>query len=253
MRNLRLGLAFLAFSISALASAPPAADLHVFAAASLTDALTEITGQWTKSSGVLVVNNFGASSTLARQIQEGAPADLFFSADAPQMDGLESKGLIAQGTRRTLLSNTLVFVVENDSKIVIRSPEDLAGEAVHKIATGDPDAVPVGVYARTYLQKLDLWEKVSSKIVRTENVRGALAAVESGNVEVGIVYKTDALISRRVRIAFEVDAKDGPEISYPAAVVAHSESPEAARRLLGYLQGPEAQTIFRRYGFLPVH
>jgi molybdate transport system substrate-binding protein len=227
-----------------------AAELQVFAAASLTDAMQELATEYGKTGGDTVVFNFGASSTLARQIQEGAPADLFLSADEEKMDGLEKRGLLLAGTRRSVLANTLVVVVPVDSTVAIKSPADLATTKVRVLALAEPQSVPAGIYAKKYLQAQKLWTKVIDRVVPTENVRGALAAVESGNADAGIVYKTDAGISKKVRIAYEVPRAEGPAISYPFAVVAATQHPEAARRFLAWLESPAALVVFRRYGFL---
>ncbi len=227
-----------------------AANLRVSAAASLTDVLQQIAGAYEKQSGDTLLFNFGASSMLARQIQEGAPADLFISADESKMDQLSQRGLVVKKSRRSLLSNTLVIIVPSDSRLKITKPADLADPGIRNIAVAEPSTVPAGIYAKSYLRKLGIWDKVTYKIVPTDNVRATLAAVESENAETGIVYKTDALISRVVRIAYEIPAAEGPEISYPAAVLADSKQQAAAQRLLDYLQSPPAQEIFRKYGFL---
>jgi molybdate transport system substrate-binding protein len=238
-------------SLSLLAAVPASAvDLQVFAAASLTDALKEIAQDYEKATGDKLVLNLGASSTLARQIQEGAPADLFLSADEAKMDGLEKRKLLLPGTRRSVLSNTLVVVVPVDSSLKISGPADLV--SVRALALAEPQTVPAGIYAKEYLKSKGLWSKVIDKVVPTENVRAALAAVESGNVDAGIVYKTDAGISKKVRIAYEVPKAESPNISYPFAVLADSEHKEAARKLLDYLHSPPALEVFRRYGFLIV-
>jgi molybdate transport system substrate-binding protein len=227
-----------------------AATLHVSAAASLTDALQKIAPAYEKASGDTILFNFGASSTLARQIQEGAPADLFISADEAKMDQLERRGLIVKQSRRGILSNTLVIIVPGDRRLKIRSPKDLADPGIRNVAVAEPQSVPAGIYAKDYLRKLGVWDRITLKIVPVDNVRAALAAVESGNADAGIVYKTDALISKTVRIAYEVPASDGPAISYPAAVVADSKFKSAAERFLGYLQSPAARQVFRQYGFM---
>ena len=227
-----------------------AAEIHVFAAASLTDALKEIAVDYEKKTGDKLQFNFAASSVLARQIEEGAPADLFFSADEAKMDALDQKGLLVAGTRKSLLSNTLVIVVPSDSTLVLKSAQALTAPEIKKIALGEPKSVPVGVYTKEYLEKLGVWEQVSAKIVPTENVRASLAAVESGNVEAGIVYKTDALISKKVKVAFEVPVAEGPAISYPAALVKDSKVPAEAKALLEYLQSQPAATVFTKFGFI---
>jgi len=229
-----------------------AAEVRVFAAASLTDSMKEVASAYEKESGDKVVFNFGASSMLARQIEEGAPADIFFSADEAKMDGLESKGLIEKGTRKNRLSNSLAIVVAMENGAAISSPRDLASANVKRVALGDPRAVPIGVYAREYLEKLKLWEAVRPKVVATENVRAALAAVEAGNADASIVYKTDAAISKRVKVAFEVPVEEGPKIRYPMAMVKEAKEPQAAKRFFGYLSSDEAGKVFKKYDFIVI-
>jgi molybdate transport system substrate-binding protein len=231
------------------AATSPAADLTVFAAASLTDSLKELGANYEKETGQKVVFNFEASSMLARQIMEGAPADIFFSADETQMDRLAAKGLIDPATRRDRLGNTLVVVVPKDSGLQIQSAGDLAGDSVKQIALADPKSVPAGVYAKAWLTKVKLWDELSPKVVPTENVRAALAAVASGNVDAGVVYKTDAAISKSVKVVYEVPRADGPDIRYPMAVVKASAEPVAAKKLVDYLDSDDAAVIFKRYGF----
>lgn len=232
------------------AGAARAGSIVVFAAASLTDSLQEIARAYIQQSGEKVVLNFGASSSLARQIQEGAPADVFFSADQAQMDSLQKQGLIAPETRRNRLSNSLVIVVADDSKLALASAKDLTQAAVRRIALADPQTVPAGIYSRKYLEKLGLWTALAPKVVPTDNVRAALAAVESGNVEAGMVYKTDAAISKHVKIACAVPPGEGPDILYPMAQVKDSKDPAAARRFLDYLNSAEAARVFEKFGFL---
>lgn len=227
-----------------------AADITVFAAASLSDVLKEIAGDYQAATGHKLVFNLAASSTLARQIQESAPADVFFSADEAKMDGLEKKGLIVKETRRSLLSNTLVVAVEKDGGAGITSLQDLATGKVKRLALAEPKTVPAGIYAKSHLQKIGLWDKVIDKVIPTENVRGALAAVEAGNVEAAMVYKTDALISKKVKIAHEVPANDGPDISYPVAIVKESKNFEEAKKWIAYLASPVARRTFEKYGFI---
>lgn len=227
-----------------------AADLTVFAAASLTDSLKQIGADYESQTGQKVVFNFEASSILARQIAEGAPADIFFSADETQMDVLQKKGMIDPDTRRDRLGNTLVVVVPANSTLQIHSANDLTGPDVKQIALADPKAVPAGVYAKAWLQKIQLWDAVEPKVVPTENVRGALAAVASGNVEAGVVYKTDAAISKRVKIAYEVSRADGPEIRYPMAMIKSTDQPDAAKKFLRYLDSDDAAKVFEHFGFL---
>src|SRR5207249_6537826 len=226
-----------------------AVDVTVYAAASLSDVLQELASLYEKQSNDKLFFNFNASSVLARQILEGAPADLFFSADEAKMDALEKAGLLASGTREDLLGNTLVIVVPFDSTLRITAVTDLIRPEVKKIAVAEPSSAPVGLYTKAYFTRLGLWEKLLPKIVPTENVRASLAAVESGNVEAGTVYLTDALISKKVKLAYEVPPDEGPKIIYPVAVLKESRNPEAARKLLAFLSGPEARAIFVKYGF----
>lgn len=224
-------------------------EVNVYAAASLTDVMKEIAVNYEKHSGDKVVFNFAASSLLARQIAEGAPADIFFSADEAKMDGLETAGLIVTATRRDLLSNSLVIVVPNDSKFRIASPDELI-TTTQKISIADPRAVPAGIYVKEYLSGLGLWDKLEPKIVPTENVRAALAAVESGNVDAGFVYKTDANISKKVKIAFSVPVEEGPAIRYPIAMLKEATNKSRAEGFLRYLESDKARKLFERYGFI---
>lgn len=243
------------FSLFLLVLAPGAglraAELNVYAAASLSDALTAVAKNYEPASGDRLRFSFGASSTLALQIKQGAPADVFFSADEAKMDDLAKSDLIVADTRQSLLSNTLVIVVAADGGATISTPNDLARARIGRIALAEPQTVPAGIYAKAYLKQTGLWKKVIDKVVPTENVRACLAAVESGNVDVGIVYKTDALISKKVKVAYEIGAAEGPKISYPVAVLKESKNDAAARRFVTYLASPEARVVFVRFGFRP--
>jgi len=227
-----------------------AAEFNVFAAASLTDALKEIGAIYEKQSGDKVAFNFAASSMLERQIEEGAPADVFFSADEAKMDTLARKDLILKETRKSRLSNSLVIVTSADSDLKITSPADLASSKVRRVALADPKAVPAGVYAKAFLEKEKLWLEIEPKVVPVDNVRAALAAVESGNIEVGMVFKTDAAISTKVKIAYEVPANTGPKISYPVAVTKNAKQVESAKKFVEYLGSNDAANIFTKYGFI---
>jgi len=225
-------------------------ELTVFAAASLTDALREIGSAYERSSGNHVAFNFAGSSTLARQIAEGAPADVFLSADEATMNGLEARGEILAGTRAKLLSNTLSVVVSRDSTLAIAGPRDLERASLGVLALADPRSVPAGVYAEEYLRRAGVWPGVAGKVVPTENVRAALAAVEAGNADAAIVYRTDARISTKVRVAFEIPAAESPEIVYPIAVVRSSAHAAEARAFVEFVARPEALAAFARFGFL---
>jgi molybdate transport system substrate-binding protein len=247
--RLRLILFLLAFALSAEGPSR-AVELNVFAAASLTDALKEVGTNYEKQCGDKAVFNFGASSLLERQVEEGAPADIFFSADEPKMDSLEKKDLILKETRKSKLSNSLVIVIAADSELQITSPADLTGPKVRRVALADSKAVPAGVYSKAFLEKENLWREIEPKVVPVDNVRAALAAVESGNIEVGMVFKTDAAISKKVKVAYEIPAATGPKISYPMAVTKNAKQVEPAKRFVEYLASDDAAKVFTKYGFI---
>lgn len=224
--------------------------LRVSAASSLGDVLKVINKKFEVASGVKVELNLAASNVLARQIDEGAPVDVFFSADLAKMDTLTRAGRIVVGTVRARLSNALVVVTPADSGLAITSGADLSGAAVKRIAIGDPKAVPAGIYAKQWLTQIGIWAAIEPKLVPTESVRAALAAVESGNVEAGIVYQTDAAISPKVRIALRITGPDAPQITYPAALVQDARELEAGQRYLQFLDSKAAQEVFVQHGFV---
>jgi molybdate transport system substrate-binding protein len=227
-----------------------AEEIEVFAAASLTNALKEIGAAYEKENGTRVLFNFAASGTLDIQIKAGAPADLFFSADEAKMDDLATGNLIAKETRKDLLSNSLVIVVPADSSATLTSAAQLADPKFRKIAVGETRTVPAGIYAKQYLQKIGIWDQVAPRVIPVESVRAALAAVETGNVDAGIVYKTDALISKKVKVAYEVPIAEGPAITYPVALVQGSKHAAAAKLFLDYLAGASSLKVFAKYGFI---
>lgn len=248
MRSLRTLFASICILCAATARA---AEINVFAAASLSDVFTELAPQFTAATGHTLRFNFGASGALARQIKEGAPADAIFSADELRVDQLEKAGLLLPGTRRTLLANSLVVVVGIDEVAPVSTLPDLAKPGVRRIAIGEPATVPVGTYTKEHLQKTKLWSQVIDKCVPLDNVRAVLAAVESGNADAGFVYKTDALISKKVRIAIEIPREAGPSITYPGAVLKDARQPAAATAFLDWLAEPATQATFAKYGFAP--
>lgn len=235
-----------------LATLRPAAvradELLVFAAASLSDALQAIAPEYQKSSGDHLTFSFGASSDLARQIVAGAPADAFFSADTAKMDTVEAAGLVRKADRANVLSNVLAIVVPHDAEKSIRTPAELL--TVERIALADPETVPAGVYARKYLTEQGLWDRVKEHVVPTADVRAALAAVEGAHAEAGIVYKTDAAISKNVRVTFTVPRDQGPPITYVLAPLAKGADKPAAQRLMAYLTGPAPRAVYERFGFV---
>jgi molybdate transport system substrate-binding protein len=228
--------------------APERSTLMLSAAASLQDAIAEIEAAYRQSHpGTDFINNYGSSVTLAEQIEEGAPADILLSAASRPMDDLESKGLIAAGTRRNLLRNSLVLIAPPDSQL--KDFNGLTGNSVRLIALGDPASVPAGQYGRQTLLSLHLWDQLSAKLVLGKDVRQVLTYVETGNADAGLVYATDAEASSKVRVIAAAPESAHDPIVYPAAVVKGSRSEEAARRFLEYLGGPAAQAIFLKRGF----
>ena len=229
-----------------------AEDLTMFAAASLTDVMKDISALWVKSGHQAVRLSFGSSSTLARQIEQGAPANLFASADEQWVDYLAKKDLLAAGTRKSLLGNDLVLVVAADKprQVIIDSKLDIAGVLGPdgRLATGDPAHVPVGIYAEQALRRLGLWDRVAPRLARTEDVRAALLLVERGEAPAGIVYATDAAVSKGVAVAgtFPDDSHD--PISYPFAVTKAGDTTEA-RAFMTFLAGSDARDAFLRRGF----
>lgn len=229
-----------------------AQELTVFAAASLTDAMKDISAQWAQAGHPQLRLSFGSSSTLARQIEQGAPANLFASADQKWMDFLAEKKLIVPETRKDLLGNDLILVVAADKPkhVTIDQGFDIAallGPNGH-LATGDPKHVPVGIYAEQSLRKLGLWDVVEPRLARTDDVRQALLLVERGEAPAGIVYATDAAASKAVMIAGVFPANSHDPVSYPFAVVRSGDTQEA-HALMTYLSGPEARAIFVKRGF----
>jgi molybdate transport system substrate-binding protein len=246
---MRQALTFvLLFGTALAATASPPDEILVFAAASLTESLQDLGRAFKSKTGTKVSFSFGGSSDLARQIQAGATADAFFSADTAKMDQLEKAGIVEAADRREFLSNALVVVVPSDSAAKIASANDLL--SLPKIALADPAAVPAGVYAKEWLTGLGLWEKLEPRIVPTLDVRASLAAVESGGVPAAIVYRTDAAIAKKSRIAFTVE--NGPPILYSVAPVSVAKNPSAARAFVAFLQGPAGRAEFVKRGFLLV-
>lgn len=234
------------------ANAQDRPPLLAFAAASLTNALDEVNDAWTKQSGVPVRASYAASSALAKQIEEGAPADLFLSADVEWMDYVEQKKLIRAGTRQSLLGNSLVIVAAKDSRIgnlKIDEKLDLAkllGDG--RLSVAGIEAVPAGRYAKAALTKLGLWAPVEKRLAEAENVRAALVLVSRGEAPLGIVYSTDAAADQGVKIVGTFPAGSHPAIIYPAAVTEISKNPgaDAYRK---YLSSAGARKIFEKHGF----
>ncbi len=252
-RRAAIGLAAASACAAALGSAAWARGdeaLVVFAAASLGGAMGEIARGWEAATGRPVTASYAGSSALARQIEQGAPADVFVSANEAWMDALEADGLIRTGTRRDLLSNRLVLIAHGPAEPVAIGPGlDLAGMLGEgRLAMALLDAVPAGLYGREALTSLGLWDAVAPRVVQADNARAALALVALGEAPLGVVYATDALAEPRVSVLGPFPEGSHAPIAYPAAVTAGSAHPQA-RAFLDHLGSPEARAVFERHGF----
>jgi len=229
---------------------PANTNLLVSAAASLKEALTEIKQSYRISHpDVNLTFNFGASGALLQQIEQGAPADILIVAAQRQMDTLAQKGALVAGTRANLAGNRLVLIAPKSSRAVtnfisLKKPE------IKRIAIGEPRSVPAGYYAEQVLQRLGLWSDLKPKLVYGNTVRQVLTTVESGNADAGFVYRTDAKISRRIKVIAVADASDHAAIVYPMAVLNSSKNINGAKAFVQYLSGGEARGVLRRYGFI---
>ncbi|HDL7926553.1 molybdate ABC transporter substrate-binding protein [Yersinia enterocolitica] len=238
--------------LAAFSSSAMAADITVFAAASLTNALQDIAVQYKKEKQVDVVASYASSSTLARQIEQGAPADLFISADQQWMDYAIDKQQMVANTRYTLLGNELVLIAPKDSKITkvaIDKKTDwkklLEGG---RLAVGDPDHVPAGIYAKESLENLGAWATLAPEMARANNVRSAMALVERAEAPLGIVYGSDAIASDKVKVVGVFPEVSHKPVEYPMAIVKGHENPTVTA-FYDYLKSPAAAVIFEKYGF----
>ena len=224
-------------------------EIMIPAAASLQAALTELAKDYQgKHPDVKLTFTYGASGVLQQQIEQGAPADLFISAGKAQMDALETKNLLDKTTRVNLLSNELVLITGKDNQ-AISNVADLKKPEVKKISLGIPDSVPAGKYTQESLKSLQLWDTLQAKFVYAKDVSQVLNYVETGNAEAGFVYRSDAMLSNNVKVAYPVPDGTHKPIVYPAAVLAHSQNKEIAADFLQYLRSSEGKQVFSRYGF----
>lgn len=248
-------LAILAITAGGMPGKAAAAEpetLTVFAAASTTNAMNDIGKMFAEKGTAKYVPSYASSSTLAKQIEKGAPANVFVSADEPWMNYLDERKMVEPGTRFDLLGNKLVLIAPSDSKttkVEIGPKFDLVkllGDG--KLAVGDPDHVPAGKYAKAALQKLEIWSAVEGKLARAADVRGALTLVERGETPFGIVYSTDAAITPRVRVVGVFPEGSHPKIVYPVALIAGKATP-AAKGFIEFLKTPAVKAVFEKYGF----
>lgn len=228
---------------------PKSAYLTVSAAISLSPALAEIkTVYQGRNANVNITYNFGASGALAQQIQQGAPVDVFFSAATKQMNDLQQANLLLNETRRNLLTNRLVLITPKNG-VVLTDFKQLTDARIKRIAIGEPKSVPVGQYTQEMLTKLGLWQQLQPKLVLGSNVRQVLTFVESGNVDAGIVYTTDAKASPKVAVRATAAENSHSPIVYPVAVISSSRHPDAAKMFVEFLAGDRAKIVFQKHGF----
>jgi molybdate transport system substrate-binding protein len=236
--------------VSLLGCTAPSVTLNVSAAASLTDALKEINVLYMQDTpGVTVTSNYGSSGTLQKQIENGAPTDIFVSAASAQMDALQKGKLILDDTRQDLLINKVVLIVPSGNPLGITDFKGLVSDKVTKIAIGDPKSVPAGMYGQQVFDKFGISDSLKSKLVLGSDVRQVLTYVESGNVDAGVVYLTDAKTSAKVVVAANAPDDINAKIVYPVAIVKASKNADAARAYEKYLFGSKAKAVFDKYGF----
>jgi molybdate transport system substrate-binding protein len=229
--------------------APPSSSVTVSAAISLKDALDQLGREFERDHpGAKITFNYGASGTLQHQIEQGAPVDIFFAAAQKQMDALQSAGLIVTETRHDIVANDLVLIAPSSSDD-IHTFQDLAKSGVKTVALGEPETVPAGMYAQQTLEKLNLWDAVKKKAVYAKDVRQVLTYVATGNADAGLVYRTDAQTSPKVRTIFTAPPSSHDPIVYPAAVLKNSKDSAAAGAFLKFLETAHALEIFKTYGF----
>jgi molybdate transport system substrate-binding protein len=232
-------------------NAAETASVTIFAAASTTNAITDISKLFAEKNKAKVTHSFASSSTLAKQIEQGAPADVFLSADQKWMNYLAEKQSIVPQSRFDLLGNKIVLIAPASStlKITVGPKFDLAKVLGNdKLAMGDPDHVPAGIYGKQALEKLGVWKDVEAKVARAKDVRAALALVERGEAPLGVVYATDAAITKKVKVAGVFPENSHPPIVYPVALVKGKTTP-TAKSYLEFLKSPAAKTVFEKYGF----
>lgn len=240
-------------SQTSIQTSGPATELTISAAASLKESLESIKPLYVKEHPeVSLTYNFGSSGSLQQQIEQGAPVDLFISAAAKQMDALEKKGLLLEGTRQDLVKNELVLIVPKENTTVTQF-KDLTNDAVEKIALGEPESVPAGKYAEEVLTSLNITDAVKAKAVYGKDVKQVLNYVATGNTDAGVVYKTDAKNSEAVKIVATAAENTHSPIVYPIAVLKSSKHPEAAKSFLQFLDGETATQTFEESGFQEVN
>jgi molybdate transport system substrate-binding protein len=251
LRNARVVATAAVFASAIGISTAHAADVVVFAAASLRNALDAVSADYRVETGKRITISYAGSNTLAKQIEEGAPADIFFSADLAWMDELDKKNLLKPGTRTTLLGNTIVLIAPKDSAVSLTiAPDFPLAEALGdgKLAMANVESVPAGRYGKAALISLGVWDSVSVNVAQADNVRAALAFVAKGEAPLGIVYATDAAAEPAVKVVGTFPADTHPPILYPVAILGSSTNPDT-QAFFDYIKGPKARDFFIKQGF----
>ena len=231
-------------------SQPQTVELHVSAAASLTNAMNDLAELYAKDNpNVKITFNFGSSGALQQAIENGGQSDLFLSAAQKQMNALDDKGELLEGSRKDLLLNEVVLIVPNDADKNISSFDDVATDKVSKVALGEPKGVPVGQYSEEIFTKLNILDAVTAKAVYGSDVRQVLAWTEAAEVDCGVVYATDAAISDKVKVVCSAPQGSHKPVIYPAAVIKSSNQQDAAKKFLDFMTSDAAKQVFAKYGF----
>lgn len=228
-------------------------EIIVLAAASLTDVLTELSQTYKDITGVTVIFSFASSGALQTQIESGAPADIFFSAAQRQMNVLEEKGLINIDTRKNLLENKVVLIAPANSTLNLKSFNDIASPNVKKVGLGEPKSVPVGQYSEEILNNLSILDIAKSKAIYGSDVRNVLSWVETGEIDCGIVYETDAKIANNINIITQAPEGSYQRVIYPIAVINYSNNKEEAQKFINYISTDSSMEVFKKYGFSSVN
>ena len=244
-----LCLLFFATLISGCTERQQQNELSVFAAISLTDALTEIGEAFATENQVKVYYNFAASTTLQRQLEKGASGDVFVSASPRQVAALEANGLLEAESRQDLLTNRLVLVSDKTAEIAVETLTNLNAPGISRIAIGHPEIVPAGTYAKEALTHFGLWETLHPKLIFGTDVRATLAYVTAGNVDIAIVYKTDTTLTNNINVLHQLPPEAYTPIIYPAVIMKDSSQKQLAHRFIAYLQSKGSGKIFEKHGF----
>lgn len=250
MRNIKMIILLMIFTMT---SSVYSETIMISAAASLKDVMLEIKKSYeTDNKGDKLIFNFGGSGALQQQIENGAPVDIFISAAQKQIDELDKKNLLIKTSKVNLLKNEVVLIVPINSKLSVKSFKDLTNNKISNIGIGEPKSVPAGQYSLEIFNKLGITEKINSKLVYGKDVRTILSWVETGNVDAGIVYKTDAISSDKVKVVSTAPKDSHAPVIYPVAIIADSKVQNESKKFLNFLKSKKATELFIKFGFTPV-